>query len=108
MTGFLGLLARNRRLFALIDILKAFRQIAARHRGETTAEVTSAHALTDAQLTALEETLRGTTAGKKVQLIARIDPSLLGGLVVKMGSRMIDSSLKTKLANLKTRMKEVR
>ncbi len=106
--NFLKLLARNRRLFALGDIIAAFRGIVARHRGEVTADVTSAHPLTEAQMTALTDTLTGTAGGKKVQINTKVDPSLLGGLIVKMGSRMIDSSLKTKLNSLKMRMKEVR
>ena len=108
VANFLRLLARNRRLFALGDIVKNFRAIAARHRGEVTVDVTSAHPLTEAQLTALTDTLTGTAGGKKVQIVTKIDPALLGGLIVKMGSRMIDSSLRTKLNSLKMRMKEVR
>ena len=106
--NFLRLLARNRRLFALPDTIKSFRALAARARGEVQAEVTSAFALSDAQVTALKDTLRATVGGKEIQLVTRVDPSLLGGLVVKMGSRMVDSSIRTKLASLKTRMKEVR
>lgn len=109
LTGnFLKLLARNRRLFVLTDIIKAFRGIVARHRGEVTADVVSAHPLNDGQLAALTDTLSGTAGGKKVRISTSVDPALLGGLVVKMGSRMIDSSLKTKLNTLKMRMKEVR
>ena len=106
--NFLKLLARNRRLFALGDMIKAFRGIGARHRGEVTADVTSAHPLTEAQRNALTDTLTGTAGGKRVQINTKVDPALLGGLVVKMGSRMIDSSLRTKLNTLKMRMKEVR
>lgn len=98
--NFLKLIASNRRLFAVQDMIKAYRARAAKARGEITAEVTSAVVLTDAQITALKATLKDS-AGKDVSLNARIDPSLLGGLVVKIGSRMIDSSLKTKLQNLK-------
>ena len=79
----------------------------ARQRGEVNAEVSSAHPLSDEQLAALKDTLRAS-AGKDVQLITKVDPTLLGGLIVKMGSRMIDSSLRTKLTSLKTVMKEVR
>ncbi|MDX2157277.1 MAG: F0F1 ATP synthase subunit delta [Hyphomicrobiaceae bacterium] len=106
--NFLKLLARSRRLFALSDIVKIFRQIAARHRGEVTAEVVSAHPLNDGQRAALEDALKGTAAGRHVRIETRVDPAILGGLVVKMGSRMIDSSLRTKLNSLSTRMKEVR
>ena len=107
-TNFLKLLAKSRRLFALSDIIKLFRQIAARHRGEVTAEVVSAHPLDDAQRVALEDALKGTAGGRNIRIDTRVDPAILGGLVVKMGSRMIDSSLRTKLNSLKTRMKEVR
>lgn len=106
--NFLQLLARSRRLFALNDIIRDFRKIVARHRGEITADVASAHALTAAQQAALEDSLRSTAGGRNVKIATRVDPSLLGGLVVTMGSRMIDSSLRTKLNSLKTRMKEVR
>jgi F-type H+-transporting ATPase subunit delta len=107
-TSFLRLLARSRRMFVLSDIVKIFRQIAARHRGEITAEVVSAHALNEGQRAALEDALKGTAAGRHVRIETRVDPAILGGLVVKMGSRMIDSSLRTKLNSLSTRMKEVR
>lgn len=103
--NFLRLIARNRRQFALADMIKNFRSLAARHRGEVTADVTSAHPLTESQLETLRETLRVSVAGKSVQLHTRVDPNLLGGLVVKIGSRMIDSSLRTKLSNLKIAMK---
>ena len=106
--NFLKLLARNRRLFVLGDILTAFRGIVARHRGEVTADVTSAHPLTEAQRNALTDTLTGTAGAKKIQINTKVDPALLGGLIVKVGSRMIDSSLRTKLNSLKMRMKEVR
>lgn len=101
---FILLIARNRRLFAAPDMIRAFRALAARRRGEVTAEVVSAFALRDDQVAALKEALR-VSAGKNVQLATRVDPSLLGGLVVKIGSRMIDSSLRTKLANLKVSLK---
>ena len=107
VVNFLKVLARNRRLFAVGDMIRTFLALAARQRGELNAEVASAHPLTDEQLATLKDTLRAT-AGKDVQLITRVDPTLLGGLIVKMGSRMIDSSLRTKLTSLKTAMKEVR
>ncbi len=103
--NFLKLVARNRRLFVLQDMIKNFRLLAARHRGEVTADVTSAHPLTDAQLTSLKDTLRASIGGKDIQVNSRVDPNLLGGLIVKVGSRMIDSSLRTRLNNLKTAMK---
>jgi F-type H+-transporting ATPase subunit delta len=105
--NFLRLIARNRRLFAAPDMIKAYRALTARARGEVEAEVTSAFALKDAQVEALKEALRAS-AGKDVQLDLRVDPALLGGLIVKLGSRMIDSSLRTKLNTLKVRLKEAR
>ena len=107
VVNFLKVLARNRRLFALTEMIRTFLALAARQRGEVNAEVASAHPLNDEQLAALKDTLRAS-AGKDVQIITRVDPTLLGGLIVKMGSRMIDSSLRTKLTSLKTAMKEVR
>jgi len=104
--NFLQLAARNRRLFAVPDMIKAFRAMCARARGEVEAEVASAFPLNDAQMNTLKEALKASV-GKDVQVRAKVDPALLGGLVVKMGSRMIDSSLRTKLNSLKTRMKEV-
>ena len=106
--NFLQLIARNRRLFAVADMIKSYRALAAKARGEVAAEVTSAFPLTEAQLNALKDTLRASVGGKQVQVATRVDPALMGGLVVKMGSRMVDSSLRTKLATLKTRLKEVR
>ena len=107
VVNFLKVLARNRRLFALNEMIRTFLALAARQRGEVNAEVATAHPLSDEQLATLKETLRAS-AGKDVQLITKVDPTLLGGLIVKMGSRMIDSSLRTKLTSLKTAMKEVR
>lgn len=107
LTGnFLRVVAKNRRLFAVPGMIKAFRQIAAEARGEAAAEVTSAHELTAAQRTELKAALK-SVAGKDVAISVTVDPSLLGGLVVKMGSRQIDTSLKTKLNSLKLALKEV-
>jgi len=103
-TNFLKVVARNRRLFAVSDIVKNYRLIAARARGEVAAEVTSAHALTDSQMQALKDQLKAGV-GKDVTITAKVDPTLLGGIVVKVGSRMIDNSLKTKLNSLKVAMK---
>lgn len=103
-TKFLGVLADNRRLAQLPAIIRAFRQLAARHRGETTAEVTSAHPLTDDQVTELKQQLR-QRVGRDVTVDLSVDPSLLGGLVVKIGSQMIDSSIKTRLNALAHAMK---
>ncbi len=103
-SNFLRVVARNRRLFAAEDIIKGFRQQVALHRGEITAEVQSASPLSEDQLATLKETLK-SSFGKDVRLDAKVDPSLLGGLVVKVGSRMFDSSLRTKLMNLKVVLK---
>jgi F-type H+-transporting ATPase subunit delta len=103
--NFLKLVSNNRRLFVIQDIIKGYRALAAKARGEVTAEVTSAAPLSSEQVAALKETLKASM-GKDVTLQARVDPSLLGGLVVKLGSRMIDSSLKTKLQNIKLALSE--
>jgi F-type H+-transporting ATPase subunit delta len=102
--NFLKVVTRNRRLFAAEDMIKGFRQQLALHRGEMTAEVQSATPLSNEQLAALKSTLKASY-GKDVRLDAKVDPSLLGGLVVKVGSRMFDSSLRTKLMNLKVVLK---
>ena len=102
--NFLRVIARNRRLFAVADMLKNFRALLARERGEVNADVASAHPLSTEQMNALKDTLKAQV-GKDVQINTRVDPNLLGGLVVKVGSRMIDSSLRTKLNNLKVAMK---
>jgi F-type H+-transporting ATPase subunit delta len=104
--NFLRVLAKNRRLFALPGVIRAFRVIAAEARGETSAEVTSAHTLSPAQQTELKAALK-SVAGKDVALNVTVDPSLLGGMIVKIGSRQIDTSLKTKLNSLKLALKEV-
>jgi F-type H+-transporting ATPase subunit delta len=102
--NFFKVLASNRRLFAVSDMVKSYRAIAARARGEVSAEVSSARPLSDAQLQALRDQLKASV-GKDVSITAKVDTSLLGGLVVKVGSKMIDSSLKTKLEQLKVAMK---
>lgn len=107
LTGnFFKVIAQNRRLFAIPAIIAAFRRLLAEKRGEVTAEVTSAEPLSEAHIAALKEALKASL-GKDVTLDTRVDPSLIGGLIVKVGSRMIDSSLKTKLSSLKLAMKEV-
>jgi F-type H+-transporting ATPase subunit delta len=105
-TNFLGLAAKNRRLFALAGIIEAFLGQLAAKRGEVSAKVASAVPLSQAQLETLVSTLK-TTFGGNVAVDVAVDPSLLGGLVVKVGSRMVDSSLKTKLQHLKLAMKGV-
>jgi F-type H+-transporting ATPase subunit delta len=103
-TNFLGVLAQNRRLNQLPQIIRAFRQLAAQYRGETTADVISAHPLDAEQVDALKQQLR-TRLGRDVNVDLSVDPSLLGGLVVKIGSQMIDSSIKTRLNSLAHAMK---
>ncbi|CAN5377093.1 F0F1 ATP synthase subunit delta [soil metagenome] len=102
--NFLGVLADNRRLSQLPAAIRAFRTLAADFRGETTAEVTSAHPLSDEQVDALKQQLR-TRIGRDVSIDLTVDPSLLGGLVVRIGSKMIDSSIKTRLNTLAPAMK---
>lgn len=104
-SNFLKLVARNRRLFALEAMIGAFSALAASERGEIAAEAISAGAMTDDQIKALRLEIE-RQAGKAVNLKTRVDPELLGGLVVKIGSQMIDSSLRTKLNRLRTVMKE--
>ena len=104
---FLNVIASNRRLFAVRDIIKDFRKLLAQHKGEVTAEVTAAEKLSDTQLKALQGALKSVT-GKDVDLNVRVDPAIIGGLMVKLGSRMVDSSLRTKLNAIKYAMKEAR
>ncbi|WP_338445525.1 F0F1 ATP synthase subunit delta [Pelagerythrobacter marensis] len=105
LTGnFLGVLANNRRLGELPTIIRAFRAIAAAQRGEVTAEVASAHALTEAQLGALRDKLTARE-GRTVKIDAKVDPDLLGGLVVTIGSKRIDGSIRTRLNSLAQAMK---
>ena len=101
---FLGLLARNRRLFALPAMIRAFREMLAAHRGEVMAEVASAKALNDAQLASIRKTLKAAI-GSDVTIRPKLEPSLLGGLVIRLGSRMMDNSLRSQLERLKIAMK---
>jgi F-type H+-transporting ATPase subunit delta len=103
-TNFLGVLAQNRRLGALPAIIRDFQTLAARHRGETSAEVVTAHPLDQGQMAALQARLK-SMVGTEVAIDARVDPAILGGLVVKLGSRQIDGSIRTKLNSLATAMK---
>lgn len=104
--NFIKVAAANRRLFAIPGMIKSYFQIVARNRGEISADVTSAHALTSTQENELKATLKGVT-GKEVAINVTVDPSILGGLIVKVGSRQIDTSLRTKLSTLKLALKEV-
>ena len=101
---FVLLLAQKRRLFVLLQIIAAYERLVARSRGETEAEVTAARALGDGEIAELKSVLK-SKLGKEPRLHTKIDPTLLGGLVVKVGSRMIDSSLRTKLDGLRAAMK---
>ncbi len=101
---FIGVVAANRRLFALSVMIDAYLAELASRRGEVNADVTAAVRLSDAQTAALVDQLK-QAVGTKVSVNVSVDPSLLGGLVVKVGSRMIDSSLRTKLNNLQLAMK---
>lgn len=103
-TNFLGVVAQNRRLSQLPSVIRAFNLLAAQHRGETTAEVTSAHPLDDDQVAALKANLK-TRIGRDVAVDLSVDPAILGGLVVKIGSQMIDGSIRTKLNTLAHAMK---
>src|SRR5262249_46628277 len=105
--NFLKLAASNRRLFAVRDMIKAFRALVAQHKGEATAEVTVAEPLKDQHIDALRTALKSVT-GRDVDLDVKVDPAIPRGLVVKVGSRMVDSSLRTKLNAIKHAMKEAR
>ena len=102
--NFIGVLAANRRLAALPEIVRAFAAIAAAQRGEVTAQVTSAHPLSDDQVAQLAQKLK-VREGKEVKIKASVDPEILGGLVVRIGSRQIDSSIRTRLNTLANAMK---
>jgi F-type H+-transporting ATPase subunit delta len=102
----LQLMSKNRRLFVLPQLINALLHMIATERGEMTADVTSAIALDDAQLERLKTTLADKT-GKKIKLNTRVDETLIGGMIVKLGSKMIDSSIRSKLASLQNVMKEV-
>jgi F-type H+-transporting ATPase subunit delta len=104
---FIKLVTSKRRLFAIADMIDGFNKLDDAEKGVTRAEITVAQPLTAGQIDALETTLQEITGGKSVEIVTKIDPALIGGLVVKLGSRMMDSSLRTKLASIRTRMKEV-
>ncbi|WP_316180334.1 F0F1 ATP synthase subunit delta [Bradyrhizobium sp. SZCCHNRI1009] len=101
----LRVLTTNRRLFAVADVIRAFNGLVAKYKGEATADVVVAEPLSDKNLDALKASLK-TVTGKDVALNVKVDPAIIGGLVVKLGSRMIDSSLRTKLNSIKHAMKE--
>jgi F-type H+-transporting ATPase subunit delta len=103
--NFLKVLTANRRLFAVADVIRAYGALVAKYKGEASADVTVAEPLSDKNLDALKVALKSVT-GKDVALNVKVDPSIIGGLVVKLGSRMVDSSLRTKLNSIKHAMKE--
>ena len=103
-TNTLGVLAANRRLDQIPALIRAFTTLASGHRGEITAEVTSAHPLDDSQIEALKAQLK-KRVGSDVSVSTAVDSSILGGLVVKIGSQMIDNSIKTRLNTLSQAMK---
>jgi len=105
--NFFKLVTTNRRLFAVRDMIKAFRALVSQYKGEATAEVTVAERLKDEHIQALRAALNAVS-GKNVDLNIKVDPAIIGGLVVKLGSRMVDSSLRTKLNAIKHAMKEAR
>lgn len=106
MTGVMGVMAQKRRLFVLPALLTALRDRIAEDKGEVTADVTSAKALTKAQSDKLAKALKASV-GKDVKINAAVDESLIGGLIVKVGSKMIDSSIRSRLNALQNSMKEV-
>jgi F-type H+-transporting ATPase subunit delta len=102
----IGLMASKRRLFVLDEVISIFAQLMADHRGEVTADVTAARALSKAQQNALAKSLKAAI-GREVKLNTTVDESIIGGLVVKVGSKMIDTSIRSKLASLQNAMREV-
>ena len=104
---FLKLVTANRRLFAVRDMIRGFRELVALHKGQATAEVTVAETLKDEHLSALRAALEAVS-GKDVDLAVKVDPAIIGGLVVKLGSRMVDTSLRAKLNAIRQAMKEAR
>ena len=104
---FLKLVAAKRRLFAIRGMMADYAKLDDAHRNVVRAEVTVAEPLSESDLSALKDALNAATGGQTVALDVRVDPAIIGGLVVKLGSRMVDGSLRTKLNVLRTRMKEV-
>lgn len=105
--NFLKLVASKRRLFAVRDMIAGYHQLVDAAKGVKRAEVTVAEPLADVHLEALKDALRQVSGGQSVELSVKIDPSIIGGLVVRLGSRMVDGSLRTKLNSIRNRMKEV-
>ncbi len=106
--NFLRVITTNRRLFAVRAMIRGYRALVARHKGEVVAQVTVAEPLNDNNLDALKSALKSVTGGKDIDLEVTVEPAIIGGLIVKVGSRMVDSSLRTKLNAIKFAMKEAR
>jgi F-type H+-transporting ATPase subunit delta len=105
--NFIKLVAAKRRLFAIADMIRDFLALDDAEKGISHAKVTVAEPLKDAHLAALKDALAEVAGGKSVDVAVTVDPSIIGGLIVQLGSRMVDGSLKTKLNSIRTRMKEV-
>jgi F-type H+-transporting ATPase subunit delta len=106
--NFLRVITANRRLFAAREMIRGYRALVARHKGEVSAQITVAEKLSDKNLAALKSALKAVTGGKDIDLDVKVDPTIIGGLIAKVGSRMVDSSLRTKLNAIKFAMKEAR
>lgn len=106
--NFLRVITTNRRLFAVRDMIRAYRALVAKNKGEVVAQVTVAEPLNDQNKEALKGALKSVTGGKDIDMDVTIDPAIIGGLIVKVGSRMVDTSLRTKLNSIKIAMKEAR
>jgi F-type H+-transporting ATPase subunit delta len=106
--NFLRVITTNRRLFAVRDMIRAYRALLAKNKGEVVADVTVAEPLSEANAAALKDALKSVTGGKDIDMNVNVDPAIIGGLIVKVGSRMVDSSLRTKLNAIKFAMKEAR
>ena len=104
--NFIRLVAQKRRLFAIRDMIKAYGAMHDASKGVSRAEVTAAHDLNADQIAALKTALRDSTNGKSVEVAVKVDPAIIGGLIVKLGSRMVDGSIRTKLNSIRSRMKE--
>jgi F-type H+-transporting ATPase subunit delta len=105
--NFLKLVATKRRLFAVPEMIRDFNILSDAKKGISRAEVTVAEPMKDEHAAGLKEALALVSGGKMVEIAVKVDPAILGGLIVKLGSRMVDASLKTKLNSIRTRMKEV-
>ena len=106
--NFLRVITGNRRLFAVRDMIRSYRALVSAHKGEVSAQITVAEPLSDKNLDALKSALKTVTGGKDIDLDVKVDPTIIGGLIAKVGSRMVDSSLRTKLNAIKFAMKEAR